>query len=70
LPPQVTKYVREGMELGQADDIVFGSSNNKQKGGAVGHLTNGVIGRSEYYKHAVILAFVPFQWPELYQANK
>lgn len=67
LPPQVTQHVRDGLELGQADDLVFGSSNNKQKGGAVGHLTKGVMNRAEYYKHAVILAFIPFQWPELYQ---
>ena len=67
LPESITVLVRDqGLELGDADDKVFGSTNNKQSGGTVGHLTNAVIGRQEYYKHAVILAFIPFQWPDLY----
>lgn len=66
LPPIISKLVREGMELGDADDKIFGSINNKQGGGTVGHLTNGVIDRLEYYRHAVVLAIVPFTWPQLY----
>ena len=68
LPPAITRLVKdEGVELGDADDRVFGSTNNKQSGGTVGHLTNGIINRSDYYTHAVIFAFVPFLWPELYK---
>ena len=67
LPPIISRLVREeGIELGDADDKVFGTTNNKQSGGAVGHLTNGIINRSEYYTHAVILACIPFLSPELY----
>jgi non-canonical (house-cleaning) NTP pyrophosphatase len=58
--------VDEGLELGEADDKVFGSINSKQAAGAVGALTKGVIDRSLYYTHAVILATVKFLWPELY----
>jgi inosine/xanthosine triphosphatase len=58
--------INEGLELGVADDRVFGTSNSKQSSGAVGLLTNGVIDRAAYYEQAVILAFIPFQWPELY----
>lgn len=58
--------VNDGLELGDADDKVFGSTNSKQAGGTVGHLTNGVIDRTLYYEHAVILAFIPYQWPSLY----
>jgi len=61
--------INEGVELGDADDKVFGSTNSKQAGGTVGHLTFGVIDRKLFYEHAVILAFIPYQWPSLYVAN-
>jgi inosine/xanthosine triphosphatase len=60
LPPKVTQLIREGKELGEADDIVFGQTNSKQKMGAVGLLTHSVIDRCEYYEHAVILACIRF----------
>ena len=67
LPPRVRDLVvNEGMELGHADDIVFGQSNSKQQSGAVGLLTNGAIDRSMYYEHAVVLAYVSFLHPDLY----
>ena len=66
LPPGITALVREGKELGEADDIIFGQQNSKQKNGAIGLLTNNLIDRSGLYEHAVILAFVPFYNPQLY----
>jgi non-canonical (house-cleaning) NTP pyrophosphatase len=57
----VAELIRNGKELGEADDIVFGESNSKQKMGAVGLLTNNVIDRTEYYTHAVILALIRFK---------
>ncbi|HFC76835.1 MAG TPA: DUF84 family protein, partial [Candidatus Moranbacteria bacterium] len=30
LPPKVVELINEGMELGEADDVVFGHSNSKQ----------------------------------------
>ena len=66
LPPEVARLVRTGLELGEADDIVFGRSNSKQKDGAIGILTNGVIDRTAYYAHAVSLALIPFIQEELY----
>jgi inosine/xanthosine triphosphatase len=66
LPPGITELVRDGRELGEADDIVFGQQNSKQKNGAIGLLTNNLIDRSGLYEHAVILAFVPFYNPQLY----
>ncbi len=60
---------KEGLELGAADDRVFGTQNSKQAAGAVGQLTKGVIDRTAYYEQAVVLAFIPFQWPELYSDN-
>ncbi len=66
LPPEITDLVRKGKELGDADDIVFGQKNSKQKNGAIGLLTNNLIDRCGLYKHAVILAFVPFYNRHLY----
>jgi len=66
LPPSVAKLVKEGMELGHADDIVFKRENSKQKNGAVGILTNDLIDRTSYYEQAIILALIPFMNEEIY----
>lgn len=60
LPPKIVELINEGMELGHADDIVFGHSNSKQKQGSVGILTHDKIDRTGYYMHAVTLALIPF----------
>lgn len=69
LPPAVAALVREGKELGEADDIVFQRSNSKQANGAIGLLTADALNRTEYYEQAVILALVVFRNPELYPAG-
>ncbi len=61
LPSKVSELIKQGYELGDADDIVFGQSNSKQKQGAVGILTNNLIDRTKYYTEAVILALIPFR---------
>ncbi len=66
LPPKVARLVREGKELGEADDLVFGRTNSKQQDGAVGILTGGLIDRAGYYEQAVVLALIPFMNPNLY----
>jgi inosine/xanthosine triphosphatase len=66
LPAPVVELLRQGMELGDADDIVFGRSNSKQENGAIGLLTGDVIDRMQLYEHAVVMALVPFRNPELY----
>jgi inosine/xanthosine triphosphatase len=66
LPPAVARLVREGKELGTADDIIFGRENSKQKNGAIGLLTDDAIDRKALYQHAVVLALVPFKNPRLY----
>ena len=65
LPAEVARLVRQGVELGEADDRVFRRANSKQGNGAVGILTRDVIDRTGYYVHAVILALVPFKNPDL-----
>ncbi|MEM6964392.1 MAG: inosine/xanthosine triphosphatase [Bacteroidota bacterium] len=66
LPPKVVELIQHGKELGEADDIVFGHSNSKQKNGAVGLLTKNVIDRTSFYVEAVVLALIPFLNEELY----
>lgn len=61
LPQEVAALVRNGVELGVADDQIFGRSNSKQSNGAVGLLTGDLIDRQRYYEHAVILALIPFK---------
>ncbi|MFA6096207.1 MAG: inosine/xanthosine triphosphatase [Candidatus Paceibacterota bacterium] len=66
LPKEVVKLIKEGRELGEADDIVFKRNNSKQQNGAVGILTGNAIDRTKYYSEAVVLALIPFKNADLY----
>ena len=66
LPQSVADLVRQGRELGDADDTVFNKSNSKEKNGAVGLLTNDIITRKNLYMQAVVLALIPFMNDSLY----
>ncbi len=69
LPKEVSRLVRQGKELGEADDLVFKRVNSKQENGAVGLLTENAIDRASLYEEAVILALIPFKNPGLYGAT-
>lgn len=66
LPSLVAALVKQGMELGDADDAVFSRVKSKHGGGTVGLLSDGLIDRSHYYEHALILAMIPWIRPDLY----
>lgn len=66
LPNKVAKLIKQGKELGEADDIVFNKQNSKQANGAVGILTGDILTRTSFYEPAVILALIPFKNPSLY----
>jgi len=66
LPEAVARLVRQGMELGLADDQVFGSTDSKRKAGAVGLLSGGTVDREALYRQAIALALIPFKNPTLY----
>jgi inosine/xanthosine triphosphatase len=66
LPQKLAVHIKEGMELGDADDKVFGLQNSKQKSGTVGTLTKEIVNRTDYYEATAILALIPFVNPELY----
>lgn len=66
LPDKIKNLILSGMELGEADDLVFFENNSKQKSGAVGLLTGDLIDRKKLYEDTVILALIPFKNKELY----
>lgn len=66
LPSIVVDLIRQGRELGEADDLVFKERNSKQKGGSVGLLTQGLLTREAYYKQAILLSLIPFLNQELF----
>lgn len=69
LPEAVAQMVREGIELGEADDRFFKRENSKQKDGAVGILSDGRVTRHDLYKPAVTFALLRFIHPEYYDFN-
>lgn len=65
LPREVSDLVRQGIELGEADDIVFARRDSKRQNGSVGILTGDVITRVTFYSPAVMMALIPFKNPDL-----
>lgn len=66
LPARIAERVLAGEELGPVMDELLGQRNVKQKGGAVGALTNGLVLRSETFAIAVAYALAPFVSPQFY----
>ena len=67
LPLKIKKLIKQGKELGEADDIVFGIKNSKQKMGAIGLLSKGKLNRTKLYEQGVISALLPFLNEKLYK---
>lgn len=65
LPDEIAQLIHEGKELGEADDIIFGTSNSKQANGSIGILTDDAYTRTDYYVNAVMMALIPFKQPHL-----
>lgn len=70
LPDIVARQIRKGAELGPVMDKLLGDVNTKQKYGAIGALTKGLMTRTSAFEAAVIYALAPFLNPELYGAAK
>jgi len=60
LPERLAELIRQGYELGHAIDILFKQENSKQKQGAVGVLTEGLVTRERLYYNSLVLALIPF----------
>ena len=68
LPNKVFKRLQENEELGHVMDDLFNTSNIRQKGGAIGLLTNHAATRESIYTQALVLALAPMLHPEHYSA--
>jgi inosine/xanthosine triphosphatase len=66
LPDPVVKKILEGMELGDVMDEIMNEQNTKQKGGAIGYFTNGVMNRKELYIEGLKVAIIPFLHKEMF----
>lgn len=66
LPKSVVAELLRGVELGLVMDKIQGDNNTKQKHGAIGYFTKGVVDRKELYTHGLVMALIPFLNDELY----
>lgn len=72
LPPAVQALLEQGLELGEANDRVFGTRDSKRKGGAFGLLTAGRLTRGGIYAETLSLALIPHLhelWGDVPQAD-
>lgn len=69
LPEEVSKRLLEREELGLVMDEIMDQKNTKQKMGAIGFFTKGIMNRKELYIPGIISALVPFNHPEMYFKN-
>lgn len=69
LPQPIIQELLAGKELGEVIDHLTGDHNTKQKGGAIGFLTQGVMDRKALYVQGLVVALVPFVNEALYQLS-
>ncbi len=70
LPESIARRVLSGEELGPVMDELLNQKNVRQKGGAVGALTTGLVLRSETFALAVAYALAPFVNRRFYRLEK
>lgn len=61
LPNEISALIRQGLELGEADDRVFGQQDSKRRNGSIGLLTGDALTRAGFYAPAVLMALIPFR---------
>ena len=69
LPKAIFDALIAGEELGPVMDKTFNTHNIKQKGGAIGLLTNNLATRKSTYTLALTLAMAPFNHPSLFTST-
>lgn len=67
VPLSSLELVLQGVELGHANDQVFGRHNSKQGTGLIGLLTNDVLTREGVFRDAVISALARFLHPNHFE---
>ncbi len=68
IPHEVGRLIQSGVEMGHANDRVFGLDNSKHGLGMTGIVTDNAVNRTSYYTHAVTLALAPFKNADIYFA--
>jgi inosine/xanthosine triphosphatase len=66
LPESVVEKLLKGMELGDVMDEMQNEENTKQKHGAIGYFTNGIMNRKELYIEGLKVAIIPFLHRKLF----
>ncbi len=66
LPDSVVEKLLKGIELGDVMDEIMNQQNTKQKHGAIGFFTNGVMNRKELYIEGLKVAAIPFLHKDMY----
>ncbi len=66
LPQNVVEKLLQGIELGDVMDEIMNQQNTKQKHGAIGFFTNGVMNRKELYIEGLKVALIPFLHKEMF----
>ena len=66
LPQSVVDKLLQGIELGDVMDEIMNQQNTKQKHGAIGFFTNGVMNRKELYIEGLKVALIPFLHKEMF----
>ncbi|SDI44521.1 inosine/xanthosine triphosphatase [Ferrimonas sediminum] len=69
LPEVISQRLEQGEELGPLMDELFDDHNIRQKGGAMGILTNNLVDRTSVYSDTLCMLLAPFLHPELFQAT-
>lgn len=66
LPEMIVNKLIEGAELGDVMDEIMNERNTKQRGGAIGFFTNGVMNRKELYVEGLKVAIIPFLHEDMF----
>jgi len=66
LPQCVVEKLLQRIELGDVMDEIMNQQNTKQKHGAIGFFTNGVMNRKELYIEGLKVALIPFLHKEMF----
>ncbi|SHI25032.1 inosine/xanthosine triphosphatase [Ferrimonas marina] len=67
LPESIGQALEQGGELGPLMDQLFNDHNIKQKGGAIGVLTQHLVDRTGIYRDTLCLLLAPWLHPELFR---
>lgn len=66
LPDKIVGQLINGEELGVVIDQIINQENTKQKNGAIGFFTNGIINRKELYLEGLKMAIIPFLHKQMF----